>query len=36
MASFWSKVWAGRAFFFGAMPSGVECTGEPNRREVFS
>jgi hypothetical protein len=38
MASFWSNVWAGRAFFFGCvMPSGVEShVGWPNRREVFS
>src|SRR6476620_1770319 len=33
MASFWSKVWAGRAFFYG-MPSGGKHIGMAEQEEV--
>ena len=34
MASFWSKVWAGRAFFF-VMPSGVNSNGVATQEGGF-
>jgi len=35
MASFWSKVWAGRAFFYG-MPSGGKHIGMAEQEGGFS
>jgi hypothetical protein len=36
MASFWSKVWAGRAFFFVRSPPVVERTVIAQQQEVYS